>query len=177
MGALIPSSSRKARAKCRLPLPTKTSSAPAFRTRGYSRCTCTACSRQKSQPKWRRKKRTTGCAPRCAGSRCVRPSRSSPLASAAAESTTGPSAGRVMLWRHPHLGEHEGVVEGDLPKPIVAPGGASVTGPHVRLQHQGVPVGLEGPQLRDVLGRLPVHDLRGVEGGLHGSGGGGLAGG
>ena len=41
-----------------------------------------------------------------------------------------------------------------------------MAGRHVRLEEQRVPVGLQGPELRDVLRGLPVHDLAVVEGGL-----------
>ena len=38
-----------------------------------------------------------------------------------------------------------------------------MAGPQVGVQQQRVPVALEGPELRDVLGRFPVHDLAVVE--------------
>src|SRR3954471_10330742 len=68
-----------------------------------------------------------------------------------------PGSGGAEGVEHP--GEHEGLVAPG----VVAAAGAYVTGAHLGLEQQLVPVGLRGPQLRHPLGRLPVADPGVVE--------------
>src|SRR5687767_11756711 len=70
-----------------LPLPTKTSCAPFFSIAFFSRCNCTACSRQNIQPKWRRNTRTVVLSCHSSCSSWTPPSRSTTVAWAASVAT------------------------------------------------------------------------------------------
>ena len=59
----------------------------------------------------------------------------------------------------PTPAEQPGVVEGDLAQVVVAAGGAAVPRVHVDLEERGLRAPIEGAQLGDPLGGLPVHHL------------------
>src|SRR5688572_18461815 len=75
--------------------------------------------------------------------------------------------GVTKLIRQSYLVEDEAVGEGEFPEGVVSARGAPVSRLHDGLEYQRVGVGLEAPELRHVLGGLPVHHLAVVERGLH----------
>src|SRR5215470_18162849 len=61
------------------------------------------------------------------------------------------------------LAQDEGIVEGEIPKGVVAPRRAAVARRHDGLEQEGASFDPERPEPRDILGGLPVHDLAVVE--------------
>jgi hypothetical protein len=61
--------------------------------------------------------------------------------------------------RDSELGEEERIVSVPFADAVVASAGAAVAAVHVNEKHQGILVGLQRSQLRNILGRLPVHYL------------------
>src|SRR5262245_11605882 len=75
------------------------------------------------------------------------------------DAIVGSAAGAIRA----ELAQDERVVERHLAQVIVPTGRAAVARVHVDLEQQRAAVGLEGPELRHVLGGLPVHHLAVVE--------------